>query len=259
MIKKTNKNSDVVLTMVAHPDDAEFLCAGTLALLKQQGWQVELATMTAGECGTRDLGPEQISNIRKTEAARAAKLLEADYHCLECRDVFIMYDQSTLLRAIKLVRKVRPKIVLTMSPFCYMVDHEMTSKIAQTACFAAGMVNIKTENVPPYFYIPYLYYMDPMEGKDKFGTEIQPGFIVDITSVIDVKEKMLRCHDSQRKWLLEHHGMDQYLDTMKHASAKRGKLIDAKYGEGFRQHLGHAYPQENILLEELSDYVHVIQ
>lgn len=250
----SDKNSKIVLAVVAHPDDAEFLCAGTLALLKQRGWQIELATMTAGECGTRELSPEEISEIRKGEAAEAAGLLDAGYHCLECPDVFIMYDRPTLLKAIELIRTVKPDLVFTMSPSCYMVDHEMTSKIVQTATFAAGMVNIETAT-PPFFRIPHLYYLDAMEGKDKFGREVEPGFVVDITPVIDLKEQMLRRHDSQRQWLLDHHGMDKYLETMKQMSANRGEMVDVAYGEGFRQHLGHAYPQDNILEVELTEQV----
>jgi len=254
-----NKQDDsrVALAVVAHPDDVEFLCAGTLALLKQEDWEIVIATMTAGDCGTRELSPNKISAIRKEEASKSAKLLEADYHCLECKDIFIMYDQPTLLKVIALMREVRPQIVFTMSPSCYMVDHEMTSKLVQTATFAAGMVNIKTEDLAPYFQIPYLYYTDPMEGKDKFGKEIEPGFVVDISSVIDTKEQMLRCHDSQRQWLMEHDGMDKYLETMKKISERRGKTVDVAFGEGFRQHLGHSYPQENILNDVLANDVHI--
>lgn len=256
MSSDASKNDKIALAVVAHPDDAEFLCAGTLALLREKGWDIVLATMTAGDCGTRELSPEKISEIRKKEAAESAELLDAEYHCLECRDVFIMYDQPTLLKAIELVRKVKPGIVFAMSPTCYMVDHEMTSKITQTATFAAGMANIKTDDVAPFFHVPHLYYMDPMEGKNKLGHNVEPGFIIDITSVIDIKEEMLRCHDSQRTWLLEHHGMDKYLETMKQFSAQRGEMAGVRFGEGFRQHLGHAYPQDNILLDELGDAVY---
>lgn len=250
------KKSKTVLAIVAHPDDVEFLCAGTIALLKKKEWQIELATMTAGDCGTRELNPEKISKIRKKEAAEAAKLLNANYHCLDFNDIFILYDRPSLLKVIELIRQIRPTVVLTMSPSCYMVDHELTSKLVQTATFAAGITNIPTGKTPPYFNIPYLYYMDPMEGKDKFGKIIKPGFVVDITTVIETKVTMLKCHDSQRQWLMDHHGMDHYLETMKQFSAQRGKLAGFEYGEGFRQHLGHGYPQENILELELHESVH---
>lgn len=253
---ENNSENNVALAVGAHPDDIEFLCAGTLALLKEHGWQIEMVTMTAGDCGTRDLSPEKISNIRKAEAATSANILDAGYYCLEFRDVFITYDEPSLRKVISLVRKIRPDLVLTMSPSCYMVDHEITSRLVQTATFAAGMANISTGDAPPYFNVPHLYYMDPIEGKDKYGETVEPGFVVDISAVIDTKEEMLKCHDSQRQWLLEHHGMDQYLDTMKELSAARGELAGVEYAEGFRQHLGHGYPQENILQKELQDLVY---
>jgi len=247
-----------VLSVGAHPDDAEFFCAGTLALLGNKGWQIHIATMTPGDCGTVQYSRKEISKIRKAEAAKAASLLDGSYHCLECGDLFIMYDKPTLLKAIKLLRKVRPTIVLTCSPCDYMIDHETASKIAQTACFACGVVNIETTGAQPFEPIPYLYYFDPVEGKDNLGHKIQASTIVDISSVMGIKEKMLCCHESQRDWLLKHHGVDDYVISMKALSAKRGAEIDCHFAEGFRQHLGHAYPQDNILKTELSDLVHIV-
>ena len=251
----TNKT---VLSIGAHPDDAEFFCTGTLALLEKKGWQIHIATMTPGDGGTVKYSREEISRIRRAEAAKSAGILNGSYHCLESSDIFIMYDKPTLLKAIELVRKVRPAIVLTTSPTDYMVDHEMASKIAQTACFACGVVNIETPGAEPFEPIPYLYYMDPVEGKDNLGTKIKAGTIIDISDVMDVKEKMLCCHESQRNWLLEHHGIDDYVIAMKRLSAERGLEINSKFAEGFRQHLGHAYPQDNILKTELGDLVHIV-
>ncbi|MDX1639768.1 MAG: PIG-L family deacetylase [Balneolaceae bacterium] len=256
MDEKNSRN--VALAVVAHPDDIEFLCAGTLALLRKRGWTIEMATMTAGDCGTRELSPEKISSIRKAEAEKSADMLDAGYHCLEMRDGFVMYDEDSLREVVKLVRRVRPALVFAMSPSCYMVDHEMSSKLVQTAVFTAGMKNIATGNVPPFFHVPHLYYMDPMEGKNKFGQAIEPGIVVDISSVIGTKEAMLKCHDSQRQWLLDHHGMDQYTENMKQLSAERGSLADVDFGEGFRQHLGHGYPQDDLLISELGDQVHLV-
>jgi hypothetical protein len=100
--------------------------------------------------------------------------------------------------------------------------------------------------------------MDAVEGKDKFGTEVKPSMIVDISTVMDIKERMLCCHESQRDWLLKHHGMDEYVNMMKLFATKRGGRIGRACGEGFRQHLGHAYPQDNILQKELGDLVHMV-
>jgi LmbE family N-acetylglucosaminyl deacetylase len=236
-----------VLALNAHPDDAEFMCAGTLALLHERGWEIHIATMTPGDCGSAEYNREEISRIRRAEAAKSAKILDGTYHCLECDDVFIMYDRETLLKAIRLLREVVPTIVFAPSPSDYMIDHETTSRVAQTACFACGMPNIETDGVEPFEPVPHLYYVDPVEGMDKLGSPIRPSILVDISSVMDIKEEMLCCHESQRNWLMVHHGMDEYVLSMKRFSEQRGKEISCSYAEGFRQHLGHGYPHEDIL------------
>ncbi len=245
-----------VLALNAHPDDAEFMCAGTLALLHKQGWDIHIATMTPGDCGSAEYGREEISRIRRAEAAKSARILDGTYHCLECDDVFIMYDKETLRKAIKLMREVVPAIVFAPSPSDYMVDHEMTSKVAQTACFGSGMPNIEIEGVEPFEPVPYLYYVDPVDGMDKLGFPIKPDVLVDISSTMGTKEEMLCCHESQRNWLLVHHGMDEYVISMKRFSEQRGGEINRAYAEGFRQHLGHGYPHDNILESILGDLVH---
>ena len=95
--------------------------------------------------------------------------------------------------------------------------------------------------------VPYLFYCDPMEGKDKFGKPVIPAMYADITEEIDIKEKMLGCHASQRSWLMLHHKMDEYITAMKRFSEERGKRAGTDYAEGLRQHLGHGFPQDNIL------------
>ncbi len=86
--------ADVVLSVLAHPDDAEFLCAGTLLRLgREHGWQVHIASMTPGDCGSAELGPEEIARIRRQEGARAAALIGATYHCLEEHDLRIFYHE----------------------------------------------------------------------------------------------------------------------------------------------------------------------
>ena len=59
------RSEKTVLCIEAHPDDAEFLCAGTLALLRERGWQVHIASVTPGDCGTVQYSREEISRIRK--------------------------------------------------------------------------------------------------------------------------------------------------------------------------------------------------
>ncbi|TFF89066.1 MAG: PIG-L family deacetylase [Promethearchaeota archaeon] len=246
----------IALCIMAHPDDCELTCAGTLALLHQRGWQINISTLTSGDCGSKELDKAAISGIRKKEAANSARILDGNYFCLEEEDVFILYERSTLLKTIKLIRKVKPTIVFAPSPSDYMVDHEITSKLVQTACFAAGMTNIKINGTKSFEPIPYLYYADPLEGKDKMGKDIMPSMVINIDSTIQIKEKMLCCHASQRNWLKKHHAVDDYVIKMKQFAQLRGESINCQYGEGFRMHLGHGAPQKNILKTELKDLVY---
>lgn len=246
-----------VLAIVAHPDDAEFLCAGTLALLHKKGWEVHMATMTSGDCGTKTLSRKEISSIRLNEAKNAAAVLHASYECLGFEDLFITYDKPSITKVVAHIRKVNPQLVITMSPSCYMLDHEMTSLLVQTGCFGGGLVNVVTPGVAPIDHIPYLYYADAIESKDRFGKRNECSTIVDITTVMDVKAEMLTCHRSQREWLQQHHGMDEYILSMKRHAEDRGRDAGVTYAEGFRQHLGHAFPQDNILQSELTDLVYI--
>src|SRR5204862_4667766 len=88
-------SKDVVLSVLAHPDDAEFLCAGALIrLAREHGWRVHLASMTPGDCGSAELSADAIASVRRQEGAAAARLIGAEYHCLEERDLRIVYAEG---------------------------------------------------------------------------------------------------------------------------------------------------------------------
>ena len=243
-----------ILAIHAHPDDVEFLCAGTLLLLKQHGHQITMATMTPGDCGSAELGPEQISAVRRDEAAQSASVLGADYYCLEFRDLQITHDNGARRQVTEFLRQVAPEIVLTAPPIDYMSDHEITSRLVRDAAFNAPIPNYATgaeTPSPPLARIPHLYYMDPIEGIDYYGQPQPAQFCVDVTGVFADKRRMLACHASQRNWLLKQHGIDEYLEAQQRWSAARGQQVGVEFAEGFRQHLGHPYPHSNLLLELL--------
>jgi len=243
----------VLLAIFAHPDDAEIVCAGTLLLMKNAGWKVHIATMTPGDKGSSEHTRKEISRIRKAEASESVKILDGSYTCLGFEDVYIEYNRESINRATALLRRLCPSVVITASPDDYMVDHEMTSLIVQTACFSTGIKNMEVEEAP-FEPVPYLYYSDPLEGKNKLGNSVIPSIYLDISSVIDLKEKMLACHISQAKWLKTHHQGNEYLMAMRRFGEKRGREIKVKYAEGFRQHLGHGYPQDDILSSQIPEF-----
>src|SRR5688500_1018338 len=114
----------IALTFLAHPDDAEILCGGTLVRLKEAGWEIHIATCTPGDCGTMTQTPWDISSVRTNEAKASAEMLGATYHCIDERDIFVVYDKPTLRKAIDLFRRVAPTLVFTHAAKDYMMDHE---------------------------------------------------------------------------------------------------------------------------------------
>jgi LmbE family N-acetylglucosaminyl deacetylase len=242
--------ADVVLSVLAHPDDAEFLCAGALLrLAREHGWRVHLATMTPGDCGSAELPADEIARVRRGEGARAAALLGGTYHCLEERDLLVFYAERPLEKVVRLLREVRPRLLLTHSPADYHLDHEMTSTLTRAAAFAAAVPNFFAGRgcAPPLEHIPHLYYCDSVEGKDVLGRPSEPGVVVDVSGVIEDKAAALAAHASQREWLRRQHGMDHYVQSMREWVAQRGRSVGVAYAEGYRQHLGHSYPQDDLL------------
>ena len=158
-----------VLAFMAHPDDAEFVCAGTLIRLADAGWEVHIATATPGDCGTMTETPWAIAARRTAEAEQAAAVIHARYHCLDERDCLVVYDKPALRKTIDLFRRLAPSLVFTHAPKDYMMDHEMASLLARAASFAYGAPNISTIPVREGSRIPYLYYCDPTGGCRSLG------------------------------------------------------------------------------------------
>ncbi len=235
------------LAFMAHPDDAEFLCAGTLIRLADAGWEVHIATCAPGDCGTTTETPWAISGRRTGEARQAASRIGATYHCLDERDGFVVYDKITLHKTYDLFRRVAPSLVFTHAPKDYMMDHEMASLLGRAASFLYGAPNSSAFPLREGSCVPHLYYCDPVEGIDPLGRPVEPTTLVDISDQLERKTEMLACHASQRDWLLAHHGVDEYLDSMKRHMAMRGEQAGVAAAEAFVQHRGHPYPRDDLL------------
>jgi LmbE family N-acetylglucosaminyl deacetylase len=247
-----------ILAIHAHPDDVEILAGGTMALLADLGHTLTIATFTPGDCGSRELGPQEIAAVRREEAARAAARIGAAYLCLEMRDLAIFNDHPSRRRVVEVLRRTRAQLVLTSSPVDYLCDHEAASALVRDACFAAPAPNYLTgaqDPAPPLDAMPHLYWMDPVGGEDREGHPVVPDFVVDVGGAFARKREMLAEHASQRAWLRQHHGTDDYLETMERWTRERGRAAGFSYGEGFRQYRGHPYPQSPLLQELLGDRV----
>ena len=249
-----------LLAVMAHPDDAEILLGGTLFHLKELGWKLGILTMTAGDCGSNTTPREETARIRYAEAQAAADFLGATYACVGLLDIEVFANTLTLRRVVEAMRRFDPDIVITHSPVDYMLDHEEASRLARGAAFAMAMPNYDTRQNPPAktgHATPALYYADSTEGTDATGRRIYPHFYVDVGKKLSSKRQMLARHASQREWLRSYHGVDEYLDRTAKWAADYGRECGFAYAEGFRQHLGHAYPRAPILQEALASYVRV--
>lgn len=240
-----------VLCLMAHPDDAEILAAGTLARLRREhGATIHIATVAMGDLGSVEHPSAEIARIRHGEGVLAASLLDGSFDCLGERDLCVHYHPAIFHKAVALLRKVKADILITHAPSDYLLDHEEASRIARAAAFGAPIPNL-LPGLAPLPRIPWLYYANPIEGHDALGRPAEAEFFIDISSTITDKENMLACHASQRDWLKKHHGMDEYIEAMKRQGALQGAKIGVPFAEGFVQHKGHSYPQDNILLRLL--------
>jgi LmbE family N-acetylglucosaminyl deacetylase len=238
-----------ILSFHAHPDDTEMLCAGTLALLEAKGHRITIATATAGDCGSREIARDELARIRMGEASSAASIIGAAYVCAGLPDLCVFNDDPSRRRVTELIRGARPDIVITGSPADYHPDHEATSVLVRDAAFAASVPNYATGSAAPLDFIPHLYFMDPIGGRDREARKVMPDFAVEVSAFMETKRRMLSEHGSQFGWVAVQHDVSDYLGSMEAWTKKRGESFGVSYAEGFRQYTNHPYPRSRVLQE----------
>lgn len=227
-----------VLAATAHPDDIEFVMAGTLLLLQQAGAEIHMWNLADGCMGSATKSREDIARIRWDEAQDSARLAGATIHRPLFNDLEIFYDQSSMVRVAAVIRDIKPNIVLTHSPQDYMEDHQNTSRLIVTGTFVRGMPNFFTQpERPTDSGTTALYHAMPHGLTDQLRNSITPDKYVDISAVLPRKRALLACHRTQKEWLDATQGMDSYLDEMEKSSREVGRRSGQfEYAEGWRQH-----------------------
>ena len=241
----------------AHPDDIEFMMAGTLILLREAGCEIHYMNLADGCCGSATLPRREAARVREKEARKAAALVGAEFHPSLAGDIEILYDKETLARLGAVVRRVNPQILLVPSPDDYMEDHMNTSRLAVTAAFCMGMRNFPTRpRTRPVAADCTVYHALPYGLRDGLRRRVRAGLYVDIGSVREKKRRMLACHRSQKEWLDRSQGIDAYLVTMEEMGAEVGRLSGRfSHAEGWRRHLhlGLSPVERDPLAEVLGD------
>lgn len=215
-----------ILAVGAHPDDLEILCAGTLALYRQQGHQVVMAHACNGDKGHFEIPPKKLARTRAGEAEKSSSLIDAQSIGLGISDLEMEMDREIKMEFVELIRGSKPDLIITHHPDDYMPDHRLTSRMIFDASFMATLPHLATEH-PHHEKITPIYYMDTIAG-----LQFQPEEYVDIEKTLDRKIEMLGCHASQVQWLKNHDGIDiiQFVTTV---AEFRGLQCGAKYAEAF--------------------------
>lgn len=245
--------------LAAHPDDIEFVMAGTLLLLKRAGYEIHYMNIANGCCGSTEYSAAHTAELREREAIAAADLIGAQFHPSLVNDLEIYYNDATLKRLAAVMREVAPEILLVHAPSDYMEDHMNACRLAITAAFARGMPNYPTDPARPPVEQPVtIYHAQPHGNRDPLGELVRPGVFVDVSSVMAEKTAMLACHKSQQQWLDTSQGLNAYLETMRDLMREVGRMSGRfEHAEGWRRHnhLGLCGPADDPLVKNLANHV----
>ena len=246
----------IVLAAATHPDDIEFMMAGTLLRLKDAGCEIHLWNLANGCCGSATLSREEATNLRWEEAQASATLAGGTPHRPLFDDLDIYYDAPSVARAAAVVRQIQPDIILTQSPQDYMEDHQNTTRLVVTGAFTRAMKNFVTNPPTATCDKPVaLYHALPHGLNDGLRQPVVPHFFTDIGPVLARKRAMLACHASQKEWLDVTQGMDAYLDEMERMCRDVGRMSEKyEYAEGWRRHSHLGFGLEDF--DPISDLLH---
>lgn len=218
-----------VLAIGAHPDDVEIACSGTLAKCVKRGDKVIVCHVSTGNLGHVVIPPDELKVMRAAEAKRAGQLAGIEVISAGFDDLDIFDgNRSSRDRIVEVIQYAQPDFIITHNPDDYMPDHTAVSRLVFDASFAATLPNYPTEAKRAAQLVP-IYYMDTLAG-----VGFEPTEYVDISEEIDLKIRMLCCHESQIVWMRDHDGID-FADMVRTCSRYRGYQCGADYAEGFRQ------------------------
>jgi len=228
-----------VLAIAAHPDDIEFVMAGTLLHLAQRGWSVHYFNIANGCCGSMTMDQATCAATRLLEAQTAASLIPAKFYAPICNDLEILYTTDLLQKVASVVRQAQPQIVLTHALSDYMEDHQYAGRLAVTAAFVRGMPSYRPQPIAAAYQADVaVYHAQPHGNRTPMGDPVVPTHCVDVGKFAQRKQELLRAHASQGQWLDDTQRMGSYVDTMLNLNREVGKFSQRfDLAEGWRRHL----------------------
>ncbi len=191
-----------VLVVMAHPDDAEFICAGTVARWASEGSEIVYVLVTSGDKGSNDptMTPEQLVAIREAEQLEAARILGVRHvEFLRYRDAEVVPDLRLRRDIVRVIRRFKPDAVICQDPtsryfgqqYIQHPDHIAVGEATLAAIFPSArdrltFPELLEEGLEPHI-VPHVY----LTGSQN------PDVFIDITASFDRKIAALRAHRSQ--------------------------------------------------------------
>jgi LmbE family N-acetylglucosaminyl deacetylase len=221
-----------VLVVVAHPDDAEFGCGGSVAHWVQEGQEVFYCLLTSGNRGSDDpaMTPERLATIREAEQRAAARSLGVREVVFGGYPDGELEDTREARRdVVRQIRRVRPDRIVTQNPFPSLNpysghrDHRHAARLALDAVYPYArdrmhFPELAAEGLEPH-KVREVYLMGHPE----------PDVVIDITGIMDRKIAALRCHASQVG--KDFAGVEA---RVRERAAELGKPHGYTYAEAFR-------------------------
>jgi LmbE family N-acetylglucosaminyl deacetylase len=218
-----------LMVIMAHPDDAEFICAGTVAKYIEDGYRVQYVLATSGNKGSDDphITPADLAAIREAEQEAAARVLGVEeVTFLRHNDGELEVTLAFRKELALVLRRGRPDVVFTFDPWMHYQIHPDHRAVGQTALDAIAAAR------------DHLYYPEQLtEGLREhrvhqvylFATE-HPNYWVDITGTIEKKIAALLCHKSQI-------GQRDIATLIK----ERARAVGAEHGYPYAEAFKHLY------------------
>jgi len=225
-----------ILVLFAHPDDAEFLCGGTIAKLVRDGNEVLYVSATDGNRGmhTTEITPERMAQVRRREMRAAAEVLGVK------EVIFLGYEDGQLKEArnlvgdfFRIIRKVRPDILLSFDawrPYELHPDH-------RTVGFAAAEAGYLADS--PWYYPEHAVEgLQPHKPREIYlFAPGEPNYWVDISDTIELKIEAIKCHASQvaEPGFAPPDALERLPERIKSWAARIGQPQGLAYAEAFRK------------------------
>ncbi|HMI49637.1 MAG TPA: bacillithiol biosynthesis deacetylase BshB1 [Gemmatimonadaceae bacterium] len=227
-----------VLAIAAHPDDVELICGGTLIRSSMLGRSTGILDLAAGELGT--LGTPE---LRAKEAAKAARVMGVSVReNLGLPDAGIQNTPETRAKVAVVIRRLKPRIVITHSLHGRHPDHPIVAQLVRDACFVANLKKVEPK-VAPHRPLKVLHALSFREDNQK------PTFVVDISEAFEKKLEAIGCYESQFGEAIQagevYPNGEPLYDLLRHHAAHYGTLIRCKYGEPF-------YTTETMLVDDVA-------